>query len=376
MKRSELYARVWAEPMMHLAAELGMSGPGLAKLCDRCGIPTPPRGHWAKLQAGKRSPQTPLPQPELDPTVPLPTLAQRQLKEKKRAFDEGVRPAMAARGGGAAASSPSLPEEEGATNAAGAHHFVVVMTEALERPHPLVRATAAVVDRMPALLKRLERATPHQRASAKMPYPPLFRHGRYELDVTGGLALIASLETMHWILRFVDALFKGLRQHGVRIERTTRSEDRMATLRLEKGGEELVLFPVTEGYKRQAIEAAELARIREEDRWASKWKYWPSGRMSLSVQGTERIVHASWSGAPAQLEPQLGAIVAKCIELMAQQPTYRKDREIAEERRREEVERQAQLRRQDERRARSSSNARSRPRCSMSRSSPCVGSWR
>ncbi len=78
-----------------------------------------------------------------------------------------------------------------------------------------MRATAVVVGRMPALLKRLERATPAQRTSANFPYPPLFRFGRYELDVAGGLALIASLEAMDWILRFVDALLKGLRHQGV-----------------------------------------------------------------------------------------------------------------------------------------------------------------
>jgi hypothetical protein len=96
MKRSELYARVWAEPMIRVAADLGLSSPGLAKLCARSGIPTPARGHWAKLQAGKRSRQPTLPKPELDPNIPLPTPAQRERKERKRAFDEGVRAGVSA----------------------------------------------------------------------------------------------------------------------------------------------------------------------------------------------------------------------------------------------------------------------------------------
>jgi hypothetical protein len=277
MKRSELYARVWAEPMMHLAAELGMSGPGLAKLCDRHGIPTPPRGHWAKLQAGKRSPREPLPQPALDPTVPLPTPAQRQRKERKRAFNQGIQSAVEARGE-AASAPPAGLKEEGSAEASAGSFIVVTMAETLERPHPLVRATAVVVGRLPALLKRLERATPAQRASARMSYPPLFRFGRYELDVTGGLALIASLETMDWILRFVDALRKGLQQQAVRIERSARADDRVDTLRLENSGEELVLSPVAEGFRRQEIDADVLADMRKTDKWAGKWTYSPSGR--------------------------------------------------------------------------------------------------
>ena len=69
MKRRELYTRAWAEPMIRLAEELGMSDPGLAKLCQRYAIPTPPRGHWAKLQAGKRSPQAPLRRSRTRPAV-------------------------------------------------------------------------------------------------------------------------------------------------------------------------------------------------------------------------------------------------------------------------------------------------------------------
>jgi hypothetical protein len=45
--------------MMHVAAEFGISGTGLAKICNRYAIPTPPRGYWAKLQNGKPTRQVP-----------------------------------------------------------------------------------------------------------------------------------------------------------------------------------------------------------------------------------------------------------------------------------------------------------------------------
>ncbi|NIA71264.1 hypothetical protein HBA54_21930 [Pelagibius litoralis] len=54
LTRRELYDRVWKTPVDQLAKELGMSGRGLAKVCERHGIPVPPRGYWARKSAGQR----------------------------------------------------------------------------------------------------------------------------------------------------------------------------------------------------------------------------------------------------------------------------------------------------------------------------------
>jgi hypothetical protein len=60
--RQALYECVWAEPKRTVAQRLGVSDVGLAKACRAAGIPTPPRGWWAKLQHGKPlSPKPPLP---------------------------------------------------------------------------------------------------------------------------------------------------------------------------------------------------------------------------------------------------------------------------------------------------------------------------
>jgi hypothetical protein len=53
MTREELYTLVWQRPMSRLAEEFGISGNGLAKICDRMDVPYPPRGYWAKKEAGK-----------------------------------------------------------------------------------------------------------------------------------------------------------------------------------------------------------------------------------------------------------------------------------------------------------------------------------
>tara|TARA_R110001592_G_scaffold10110_2_gene52751 strand:+ start:12487 stop:13692 length:1206 start_codon:yes stop_codon:yes gene_type:complete len=53
LTRQELYDLAWAEPLRGIAERLGISGSGLAKVCRQNGIPTPDRGYWTKLKAGK-----------------------------------------------------------------------------------------------------------------------------------------------------------------------------------------------------------------------------------------------------------------------------------------------------------------------------------
>jgi hypothetical protein len=52
--RQQLYDLVWSDPITTLAKSLSISDVGLAKACRRSDIPLPPRGYWARLNAGKR----------------------------------------------------------------------------------------------------------------------------------------------------------------------------------------------------------------------------------------------------------------------------------------------------------------------------------
>lgn len=69
LSRKALYEQVWSVPASRLATDFGLSDVGLAKLCKRHQIPRPPRGYWAKLEAGKAPPQTPLPPGENDDEI-------------------------------------------------------------------------------------------------------------------------------------------------------------------------------------------------------------------------------------------------------------------------------------------------------------------
>ena len=61
LTRAELFDHIWSEPMGTVAARYGLTGNGLAKICDRLAIPRPSRSHWT------RNPASRTPQPELPP---------------------------------------------------------------------------------------------------------------------------------------------------------------------------------------------------------------------------------------------------------------------------------------------------------------------
>lgn len=62
LTREALYALVWAEPMLKVAAKFDVSSSYMARICSRMNVPRPERGYWAKLAVGKTQRQIPLPE--------------------------------------------------------------------------------------------------------------------------------------------------------------------------------------------------------------------------------------------------------------------------------------------------------------------------
>ncbi len=56
-KRQKLFDEVWETPVTKLAKAYGLSDVGLRKICVALDVPLPPRGHWARLAAGKTIPK-------------------------------------------------------------------------------------------------------------------------------------------------------------------------------------------------------------------------------------------------------------------------------------------------------------------------------
>jgi uncharacterized protein (DUF1684 family) len=52
--------------MIKLAVRFGVSGRGLAKICERAHVPVPKPGYWAKMHAGQPMAKVPLPVPVTD----------------------------------------------------------------------------------------------------------------------------------------------------------------------------------------------------------------------------------------------------------------------------------------------------------------------
>src|SRR4051812_43369252 len=100
--------------MSQLAADYSMSDVGLAKLCDRHDIPTPPRGYWALFKVG-RAPERP----------PLPA-------------SEDARPIVLRPAGNDVTAADSKDELETAIANEKRRENRIVVAERLSSPHPLV----------------------------------------------------------------------------------------------------------------------------------------------------------------------------------------------------------------------------------------------
>jgi hypothetical protein len=73
LTREELYDLVWSTPLLTLSKKYDLSITAIKDICIRMNIPTPPMGHWVKLQWNKEVLIVPLPEDtKADATVKLP----------------------------------------------------------------------------------------------------------------------------------------------------------------------------------------------------------------------------------------------------------------------------------------------------------------
>lgn len=317
MNRKQLYALVWEKPMTKLAIELGISDVGLAKACRRNGIPVPPRGHWAKLAAGKISPTIPLPNPEIDITVKL-ILVDAAERAKDKAIAENKRKAFEKR---KAAMESVIAENH----------------EVEPKTHPLVKETLKYIERIPALIRRYERLPAHERFGRDVEYPPYLDKGRRHLRVPNGLELPVSDESAVWAVSMHDKLIKSLSKLECRFFMEKRTERESIALTCELA-EEKIYINFSEGYRKfifaSEVETADTKRPKGE----SEWEWRPSGRFSWSIRGAEYSIHYEWAGKRAEIEAKFPDIAASCLDLLERQPAVREARIAEETRRRIETE--------------------------------------
>ena len=180
--RKELYDLVWMVPMTRLGVWLPMDNPGIWMAIHDAKIPRPEMGHWAKVEAGKKVRQTPLPHPERG-DEPAGTI----VKEYYDRVQEEI-----AKGG--KFEVPRSPDPEWLGFERDPANRITV-PDVLTDPHPIVLTTE----------KALRKAK-------------CGHDGRLLLERGKILCVRVTPDTLDRALRIADTLIKAIEARGFRLE--------------------------------------------------------------------------------------------------------------------------------------------------------------
>ena len=172
-RRETLYKEVWQYPVTEVAKKYAVSDVAIHKICKSLDIPTPPRGYWEKLRAGKEV-----------QVIPLPHRDSGEIKTGIR--NENMYKQTASEG------LAFMSEEDRGMVLAVASQ--IVLPEQKEKQHPKI---AAYRKSLPALVK----AKP-----SKMPY----------------LSESVAEETLPRVFRIIDALIKAAEPLGIEMDNELR----------------------------------------------------------------------------------------------------------------------------------------------------------
>jgi hypothetical protein len=296
--REELYRQVWETPIRRLAVQYGISGNGLAKICDRLKVPYPPRGYWAKKAAGKKVIDYRLPPPDDDTPqevtiIPTPP----PLKPPKLA-----------------------PEVEEKVETARSQAERSPVPKRLTKPHPVIAGWLANHER--------------RKEEARRERDPWIKRMMTPEEFTG------SNRRQH---RILDALFKELERQGGRVK-----EDDRRRVFAEMNGEP-IMFQIREKQKQVRRPLNE-----DEKRWRSAsdkdWKQelQPTGKLVFTIKTwLPNGLRTEWLENDAKpMETLLPEIVATfvaagplLVEQRCQREKAERQRQIAERQRYEEQQR-------------------------------------
>jgi hypothetical protein len=282
VSREELFRQVWETPLIQLGETYGITGSGLAKICDRLAIPYPSRGHWAKKAAGKQVSQPSL--PPLEPGNPSSATIKPTTPKSRPIFLSAERQALAAR---AALDGPiSVPER-------------------LARPHPIIAGWIAEHER--------------QRRDAKREhhiFGPIFTEWT---------------DTDHRRHRILDALFKAAMRQELRAETGERGKTYFSS------GQDQIEFKLREKQKQ-----VRRPKTKSEMRWSLPGeRNWtqvlePTGILVFKIDSYlgDSAIRSEWIETPdAPLEKLLQEIVCSLILAASALAKLRNEREEAERRR-------------------------------------------
>ena len=301
--REELYKLVWSKPITEVAKEFGMSDVGLAKVCKKLNVPKPYRGYWQLVEAGRPVTIPPLPPArEGDPT--RTTLSPEYYRVDFKPQDQTVLDRI---------NAESLPENR------------IIVAEALEKPHALVRNTSVL----------LRKGKPDECGRLRC---WSINDNRPRLNVA------VSKNTLPRALLITDPLIKALEARGCKV-----NSDGATVCQI---GETNIAFYLWEKVSRSE---RVLTEKEQEQAWRyDRWQLTPTGELTLTLDETwaER---KNWrDGKKKKLEDKLNDIVAgmfaaaERIRLKEIERQEEQERWAEAERRRADLERERKV--QEERR--------------------------
>lgn len=316
LTRKQLHEMVWKDPMTKVAATLGISDVGLAKLCRRHGIPTPARGHWAKLAASQNPPTLPL-EGEHEEIVEIFQPSPREIRNTLKQQTEKDRDARAA-------------QEIG----------YIEIPDQLTDPHWLTRNTQKFFNRIRDQIERVERRkkVPTNRPDFDaLEVRQNEKFGRYECGPhREGFTVTVSLKHLDRALGFLDTLARELERRGFKLSSQKRPDGYRKDIEAIKDGEG-IHFSLREGYNRIKLNQEEFKATSKNSFYASKYIYVGNGKFTFAMSGRENPTYREWTDGTKKIEESLPAIVAEFLDLVPRQKQIRADKERDEQRRQEEA---------------------------------------
>lgn len=315
--RETLYREVWEQPVSKVALKYGVSDVMIHKVCNTLNVPVPPRGYWAKLQAGQTVTKTPLPEAS-DKEKLLGRGMENKLEKQKTVQKTG------------AATLGFLPEEERTRLIETA--LALRVDPELKKLHPVLRKHKATFSAWAKQHPRDEYANwKHDSYRSKSKdEPPLWE------SVSG--------KTLPRVYRFLDPLYRAVEKLGGKV---------FDDLSFEIRNERVLLF-ITEGRDQtpHVLTKDEQRKIEQYEReklvyrFASepkfrKYDYIPNGKLRISTYGDGFIRDTDSAG----VEGRIGEVLLALYQRSEDERIKREKREEAR-RKEEEEKRRKELRRQ------------------------------
>jgi cell division protein FtsB len=264
MSRQELYDQVWSEAVTKVAARYELSDVGLRKVCTKHRVPVPPRGYWAKVEAGQKVRKITLPKVRDEAEIVIRIIPRLEETDAMLAMFE---PAITAE-----RAFPPL-----------------AVSPVLERPHAVTRA-----------LQKALMGKPHEYGVVRSLAPDAF-------------LVRASPDSVDRVLRIADVLLKACVERGFEL-RPGKAEARY-------GGQLAIVvdgfaFEISfnermrqELYRPKPQHSAERRRL--EFLLAPKYQYAPSGQLTLKLEPVWGSgLQGNWSDSRTRkVEERLGEVM-------------------------------------------------------------------